>query len=159
MSTQLAIDFTREVRAAESCQHPPAFLRSLPRPHCINCLAHVYQPTKAYRDAEHARVRAVVQQIEAKAAERGKARAAAAHNRDLELARQIARELGRDGRVLCADDVRFEAERRPELGIVWGNFAGSLFVGREWAFVGYTKSTAPGSHSNLLRTWRLKNNA
>lgn len=93
---------------------------------------------------------------EQKARDRGVRLAANAHNRDLALAREVARELGRDGRVICADDVRFEVMRRPELGIVWGNFAGSLFTGGEWSFVGYTKSTAPGSHSNLLRTWRLR---
>lgn len=90
------------------------------------------------------------------AADRGKARAAAAHNRDLILARQIARELGSDGRELCADDVRFAVQARPHLGIVWGNWAGSIFAGEEWIFAGYTKSRAEGSHGNLLRSWRLK---
>lgn len=94
--------------------------------------------------------------FEARAAERGKALAASAHNRDLQLARSIARELAADGREVWADLVRFECERRPELGIVWGNWAGSLFAGGEWRFVRFTRSTAPGSHANLLRTWRLE---
>lgn len=93
---------------------------------------------------------------EVKARDRGMRLSASAHHRDLTLARSIARELAQDGRVLCADDVRFEALRRPELGIAWGNFAGSLFTGDEWAFVGYTQSTAPGRRASAIKTWRLK---
>lgn len=89
-------------------------------------------------------------------AERGKKRAAAAHNRDLTLARELARELGSDGREVCADDVRFAVLERPELGIAWGNWAGALFAGGAWEFSGYTKSKAEGSHANLLRLWRIK---
>lgn len=87
---------------------------------------------------------------------RGQRRASSARHRDLALARSIARELAQDGRVLCADDIRFEALRRPELGIVWANFAGSIFTGPEWAFVGYTQSTAPGRRASAIKTWRLK---
>lgn len=93
---------------------------------------------------------------EVKARDRGMRLASAAHHRDLALARSIARELGQGGAVLCADDVRFEVIRRPELGITWGNFAGSLFTGPEWAFVGYTQSTAPGRRASAIKTWRLK---
>ena len=92
---------------------------------------------------------------ETKAKKRGMKLAASAHNRDLSLAREIARELGQDGEEVWADLVRVEMLMRfPD--IAWGNWAGSIFTGGEWAFVGYTKSTAPGSHSNLLRTWVLK---
>lgn len=92
---------------------------------------------------------------ERKAKDRGMRVAASAHHTDLRLAREIARELGQDGEEVWADLVRVEMLMRfPD--VAWGNWAGSIFTGGEWAFVGYTKSTAPGSHSHLLRLWVLK---
>lgn len=92
---------------------------------------------------------------EERAKVRGQRIAASAHHTDLRLAREIARDLGRDGREVCADDVRAAVLARwPDTA--WGNWAGSIFAGREWMAVGLTRSTAEGSHANLLRTWRLK---
>lgn len=93
---------------------------------------------------------------ETRARDRGMRVAASAHHTDLRIARQIAREVYLSGCLpICADDVRATMLRRfPDTQ--WGNWAGSIFTGGEWTFAGYTKSTAPGSHGNLLRTWRLK---
>lgn len=93
---------------------------------------------------------------EQRAAERGIARAGAAHYRDLQLAREIAKELYLgSGRPICADDVRAEMSRRfPDT--VYGNWMGAVWKGQEWRPVGFTHSKTKNSHSNLLRTWVLK---
>lgn len=92
---------------------------------------------------------------EVRAAERGIARAGAAHHTDLRLARQIARELGADGSEVWADRVReVMAERWPD--ITPGNWLGALFRGGEWEPAGLIRSKTVGSHANLLRTWRRK---
>ena len=92
---------------------------------------------------------------EQRAAERGKALAASANYRNVELARQIARELCAGGREICADDVRVEMTKRfPDT--VYGNWCGSIFKGDDFIATGFTKSKTKGSHANLLRTWTLK---
>ena len=86
---------------------------------------------------------------EVRAAERGKARAGAAHHTDLRLAREIARELGADGSEVWADRVReVMAERWPD--IEPGNWLGALFRGGEWRVVGFVRSKTAGSHGNRL---------
>jgi hypothetical protein len=92
---------------------------------------------------------------EVKARDRGMRLAASAHNRDLELAREIARELGADGSHVWADRVRVVlAERHPD--ITPGNWLGSLFRGKEWEPKGFVYSRTPGSHSNRLVRWALR---
>lgn len=93
--------------------------------------------------------------IEERAKARGQKRAASAHYRDLQIARDIAREIASRPLTICADDVRREMLRRfPDT--VWKNWAGSIFSGPQWYPVGFTRSTVAGSHANLLRTWRLR---
>lgn len=89
------------------------------------------------------------------AARRGKARAESAHYRDVQIAREIAREVCRDVGVVSADDVRrVMSARFPDTE--YGNWMGSVFRGSEFEPAGAIKSTTPGSHSNRLVLWRLK---
>lgn len=99
--------------------------------------------------------RPVWEMPEERAKARGQARAESANYRNVQLARMMAKELAGDGRAICADDVRASMlEHFPDT--VFGNWMGSVFKGPEWVAVGFTKSKTPGSHANLLRTWRLK---
>lgn len=92
---------------------------------------------------------------EVEARDRGLKLAASAHYRDLALAREIARELGRDGRVVCADDVRSAmSERFPDT--VYGNWMGGLFRDEEWEWVRYVTSVTKGGHGNRIGAWRLR---
>lgn len=83
----------------------------------------------------------------------GMQRAAKARSVELERAREIARELTTNGRVISADDVQAVLAKE---GVDLGNSAGSIFIGGEFEQVGYTKSKRVISHGNLLRTWRKK---
>lgn len=99
-----------------------------------------------------------VWEIEARAAERGKALSASANYRHLQLAREAAdRAYRKLGRPISSDDIRAEApelfeytsdRKRNWMGAVWGR--------SKWIPVGRVKSTTPGSHANDLRTWILK---
>ena len=97
--------------------------------------------------------------IEDRAKARGQARAAQAAPRETALAREAARRAYlKLGRPISADDIRAEA---PELfeDLPPGkkaNFMGSCFAGKEWVCVGFVRSNTPGSHRNLLRSWRLR---
>ncbi len=92
---------------------------------------------------------------EARARDRGMRVAASAHNRDLALARDIARELGADGSHVWADRVRVVlAERHPD--IVPGNWLGALWERKLWKPVGFITSKTAGSHGNRLVLWVLR---
>ena len=96
-----------------------------------------------------------VWEIEEHLKERGIKLAASAHHTDLRIAREIAKELARDGREVCADDVReVLAERHPD--IEPGNWLGALFRGKEWQAVGFVRSVTAGSHGNRILRWRLR---
>ena len=102
-----------------------------------------------------------VWEIEERAKSVGIKLAASAHYRDLQIARGIAKELARDGREVCADDVRAVlAERHPDIdGCL--NWMGALFRERDswgpiWEPAGFLKSATPGSHGNRIVKWRLK---
>lgn len=75
----------------------------------------------------------------------------------LEYARGIAKELGRSGRAISADDVQRELERREISVHALGNSAGGLFERKHWIAVGRVKSKRVHSHGNWLTEWRLKN--
>ena len=103
--------------------------------------------------------RAVWELPEDKAKRTGMARAASAHHTDLRIARDIARELAAGGKQVSADDVRAAlAERHPDITGPF-DFMGSCFRGKEWIPIGFTKSRTPGSHSNRLLIYRLKEQA
>jgi len=93
---------------------------------------------------------------EVRAKVRGQARAESAHYRDVQLAREIARELYlAAGLPISADDVRVRMLARfPDT--IFGNWMGSVFRGSEWRAVGFVNSKTTGSHANLLRTWALR---
>ncbi len=92
---------------------------------------------------------------EARAAERGKSIAASAHHTDLRLAREIALELGRNGQIVTADDIRrVLAERWPD--IEPGNWLGAVWERKVWAPVGFAYSRTKGSHGNRIVQWRIK---
>lgn len=91
---------------------------------------------------------------EERAKTRGMRVAASAHHTDLRLAREIARELGRDGSEVCADDLRIAlAQQHPECLQGCLNYLGSVFKGPGWRFAGYVKSRTRGSHGNRLCSW------
>ena len=94
--------------------------------------------------------------MEEKAKERGKARAESANYRDVQIARQIAKEAFLCGGLpVSADDVRRVMTRRfPDTA--YGNWLGSCFRGNEWEPVGWVQSTHKGGHRRAIRTWRLK---
>lgn len=105
--------------------------------------------------------RAVWELPEEKAKARGMARAASANYRNVQLAREVARDLARDGRAISMDQVR-EAMllRHPEaMETEPGrkrNWLGSVWNTGEWVAVGLVKSNQAGAHRNLLRQWKLK---
>lgn len=69
-------------------------------------------------------------------------------------ARQIARELGRNGREVSADDVMEEWVSRGGGIHDFGNSMGALFQTQDWKVTGrIIKSKRIGAHGNLLRTW------
>jgi len=94
---------------------------------------------------------------EVRARRRGQARAESAHYRDLQLAREVAKELAKNGRWISADDVREGLSARFP-GETWPNrnWMGRCFSGPEWEPMGWTRSNAPGSHRNMLRLWKLR---
>lgn len=93
--------------------------------------------------------------------ERGIKLAASAHHTDLRIAREIAKELARDGREVCADDVRAVlAERHPDIDGNM-NWMGALFRERDswgpiWEPAGFVRSVTAGSHGNRILRWRLR---
>lgn len=118
--------------------------------------APLYAHDNGSRLSRHEASRIGARNREIKAAERGKARAASAHYRDLQIAREIARDLSLGGtREVSADDVRrVLKQRHPDISP--GNWLGSLFRGSEWAPAGFVKSETPGSHGNRLVLWRRR---
>ena len=103
--------------------------------------------------------------MEEKAKERGKRLAEGAGGRDVQIARDIARQVvvsaaRRNQQFLGSvttsmDEVRtLLCERFPD--IVIGNWAGSVFRKSEWEPVGWVQSTHKGGHRRAIRTWRLK---
>lgn len=85
----------------------------------------------------------------------GMDRAAKSKPRLLDLARSIAVELAQ-GKDITADDVVAEMVNRGHDVHCLGNSAGSLFRGKHWVQVGWRKSARVHSHSNILRSWRLR---
>jgi hypothetical protein len=76
----------------------------------------------------------------------------------LRYARKLAVEIAKEKGVVSADDVQ-EALAAKNISVhALGNAAGSLFVDRKvWEWTGqFIKSKRAHSHSNLIRTWRLK---
>ncbi len=72
----------------------------------------------------------------------------------LNEAREIAKELGRNGHEVSADDVMEEWCRRGGGVKDFGNSFGSLFQTQDWQATGrFIKSKRIHSHGNLLRTW------
>ena len=74
----------------------------------------------------------------------------------LELARKLARieAMKRNGRQITADHVRLAFEKlRPGQ---WGNWAGSIFRGKEWRVAGFTESTIPSNHARVTRIWEYR---
>lgn len=94
--------------------------------------------------------------IEERAKATGIARAESANWRNVQLAREVAREAYLEtGLPISADDVRRRMEARfPDT--VFGNWMGACFKRSEWEPVGFTLSRTKGSHSNRLITWRLR---
>ena len=74
---------------------------------------------------------------------------------DLELARQIAREIAHNNGGLCdADKVGRVLKYRFGIDSL-GPAAGSLFKGAEWDWSGqYIKSVRTTNHGRMLRVWR-----
>ena len=96
--------------------------------------------------------------MEEKAKERGKRLAEGAGGRDVQIARDIAKEvwhLGLGTVPVSADDVRrMMTLRFPDT--IYSNWLGSLFRRSEWEPVGWVQSTHKGGHRRAIRTWRLK---
>jgi len=85
----------------------------------------------------------------------GKTIAAEAQPTNLELAQDIAREMGLLGEV-NADDVGRVLLQRHSIKSL-GGAAGSIFSGDDWKWTGkFVKSTRTKNHSRLLMVWRLK---
>lgn len=82
--------------------------------------------------------------------------AAAAKESLLSYARELAVRIGRRQPVVTADDVQLALECEGVSVFALGNSAGSLFAGKKWEPVGWTKSKRVHSHGNRLREWRLK---
>lgn len=96
-----------------------------------------------------------VWEIEEKAKKRGKALSASANYRDLEIAREIAFELGSKRLMVSSDDVRYEmVERFPDTK--FGNWMGSVFKDDIWSPVGFVKACHAGAHARMIRTWSLR---
>lgn len=94
---------------------------------------------------------------ESRAKARGMKLAGAARYRDLALARQVARELGADGRAVSGDDVRrVLGERHPETLEGNLNYLGAVWERKVWAPSGFVRSRTAGSHGNRLIAWRLR---
>ena len=95
--------------------------------------------------------------LESEAKARGIARAEGHHQREVDLARSIARELAEGGREISADDVRAAMTKRyPHLMVGNLNWMGSVFRGSEWRAVGFVHSKTKGSHANRLCLWTLR---
>jgi hypothetical protein len=85
----------------------------------------------------------------------GMHQAAANRAKALDVARRIARHLGRRQGLVSADDVQrwMIAAGLPPLG----NAAGSIFRGEEWEFTGdWTRSERVSNHARSNRIWRYK---
>lgn len=93
--------------------------------------------------------------IEQHAKERGQSLAASANHTDLRIARAEAKRLAGLLGTVHADDVRCSLIAG-STGVVWGNWAGSLFRGKEWMPAGFVKATHKGSHHRMIRLWRLR---
>lgn len=75
----------------------------------------------------------------------------------LEIARNIAREIGATGSDVDADMVGQEMERRGYSVESLGPAAGSIFKGREWEFTGRrVRSSRKSNHGRELKVWRWK---
>lgn len=72
----------------------------------------------------------------------------------LGIARETAREIGRKGALVSADDVYMGLEA---IGIPkekLGNSAGAIFHGSDWSFWGMKRSTRKSNHGRKIRTWK-----
>lgn len=90
-------------------------------------------------------------------AEAGMNLAARNNQPQLEYARRLAVEIGREKRFVTADDVQRAMVDKgfPESSL--GNAAGSVFRGRDWKWDGVRtiKSTRVASHGRLIRVWEF----
>lgn len=74
----------------------------------------------------------------------------------LAKAREVALWLGRNSTPVTVDDVfkglAVYGHKPEELG----NASGSIFLGREWRCVGFTRSIRVSNHSRTVRMWVKK---
>ncbi len=81
----------------------------------------------------------------------------------LRVARDTAEGISRSRHFLegwngevSINDVRESLDSWIVPGIVWGNWAGSIFKVKQWERVGYTQARHEGSHARVVGVWRLK---
>ncbi len=73
----------------------------------------------------------------------------------LAQARGVAFEIAQRGLEISINLVRDQCVLDfPD--IVWGNWAGSIFKGKQWERVGYTQARHEGSHARVVGVWRLR---
>lgn len=83
---------------------------------------------------------------------------AASRNTDLQIARDIAKELCIKNGETEADSVGKVLFDRHGISTL-GPAAGSIFAGNEFEFTGqFVKSVRKSNHSRLLRIWKLRSN-
>ncbi len=96
---------------------------------------------------------------EQKARDKGMGLAAEKNAEYLAQAREVARDLGefwaKVGKGISINHVR-ECCEDQSWEIVWGNWAGSIFKGKQWERVGYTQARHEDSHARVVGVWRLK---
>jgi hypothetical protein len=73
---------------------------------------------------------------------------ASAHEPELRLAQDMALKIAALKGEITVDDVR---ESLPNLA--FGNWAGSIFKGKEWVCVGFIPSRHKNSHARIVRVW------
>ncbi len=76
---------------------------------------------------------------------------AKAHAKELEDARRMAKVLAAGGHEITIDDIR---QSLPHLE--YGNWCGSIFLGKDWICSGYTQAKHKNSHCRIIKKWKLK---
>lgn len=87
---------------------------------------------------------------------KGMKAAADANNQLLVLAQSVARELGREKRLVYMDLVSLKLAAMGITSDQLGNAAGSVFRGNVWRFTGqFHKSSRPGRRAGTQRVWEF----
>lgn len=104
--------------------------------------------------SEECRIRAW-RASEERARDQGRDLAAANSAEYVEVFRDIAYRLAQGGKAISIDDVREEAIRQ-SFDAPSGNWMGSVFAGKDWRRVSFTKARHQGSHARMISMWVLQ---